>query len=183
MKKFLLVATAAMLATAPAHAAQDSFDISATVAKTCTMDNINDINLGTLDINTAAGPNALVLTELLAAESAGEFWLSCNDSNKMTVTSANNGRLKNQTRSVSATDDPGFTDQLVYELNAQNYRDGFFATQPGFAGGISFGQGTPRAAIHRKINMRARTSALANFGARPLAGAYQDTVTVAVTTI
>ena len=53
MKKLLLAATATavMLSSAPAFAANndsDTFDINASVAKTCTMENINDISLGTL---------------------------------------------------------------------------------------------------------------------------------------
>ncbi|HWV61776.1 MAG TPA: hypothetical protein VN034_14025 [Sphingopyxis sp.] len=177
-----MAALSAMLST-PAFAADsdsESFDITANVAETCTMEGISDIELGALSINTNAGSTALFLNGL-SADNAGEFWLSCNESNRMSIVPTL-GRLKNQTRSVQPGDDNGFKDTINYSVAALNYRNGFL--QPSFNSltGPLF-QNLQRGAIHRKIDMGAVVTGLDNFDARPLAGTYKDTVTVTVTTI
>lgn len=184
MKKLALVAAAAAMISTPAFAApsdSESFDINASIPETCTMEGINDINLGEISINTAAGSNALLINSLLDTGKAGNFWLSCNENNRMTFTQAN-GVLKNQTRSVGSGDDAGFKDTINYVVNAVNYKSGFFALQPGCISGVGCASAN-RGAIHRKIDMRASVSAIGQNGLRPLAGEYQDTVTVTVTTI
>lgn len=166
----------------PAFAApsdSESFDINASIPETCTMEGINDINLGEISINTAAGSNALLINTLLDTGTAGDFWLSCNENNRMSFTQAN-GVLKNQTRSVGSGDDAGFKDTINYVVNAVNYRNGFL--QPGCISGLGCASAT-RGAVHRKVDMRASVSAIGQNGLRPLAGDYQDTVTVTVTTI
>lgn len=183
MKKILSLAVASTAVMAvPAFAADtatDDFNINASVAEVCTMEGINDIDLGEISVRTTAGSSALLINTLLETETAGRFWLSCNENNRMTLTPTN-GVLQNTTRSVSPGDDPGFKDTINYVVNAVNYRNGFF--QPGCAsnvGCVSFSRG----AIHRQVDMRATVSAFGNQDGRPLAGDYQDTVTVTVTII
>jgi spore coat protein U-like protein len=182
MKKILFV-SAAMLAATPAFAAPsatDDFAVTAAVAKACTMENIADINLGNLPIRLTAGADALKINGNTTG-SAGLFYLSCNDTNSMTIVSANNGRLVNQTRSLDSGDDPTYTDRLRYRLFAVNYRNS--GGQPGFIGGTPQNQTGTRGAIHRQINMTASVLQSTDDHLRPLAGNYQDTVTVTVTTI
>lgn len=184
MKKFLLAATAAaMLSSTPAFAQAsdtDDFDINANVAEACTMENIADIDLGTLSINTTAGSNALYINGP-AANTTGTFWLSCNESNRMTLVPTA-GVLENTTRSVQPGDDAGFKDEINYSVAALNYRNGLL--QPAYNSllGPVF-QNLTRGAIHRQVNIGAAVTALENLDGRPLAGTYTDTVTVTVTTI
>jgi spore coat protein U-like protein len=188
MKFSRLIAATAVASTAvlsaPAFAApvSDSFDINANVAETCTMEGINDIELGTLSINTNAGSNALFLNGA-SADNAGNFWLSCNDTNRMSIVPTN-GKLVNQDRSLQPGDDAGFKDTINYSVAALNYRSGLFATQPAYNSllGPLF-QNQSRGAIHRQIDMGAAVTLLGNLDARPLAGTYKDTVTVTVTII
>lgn len=182
MKKIAFVAAAAALLSTPAMAAPsdtESFDINASIPETCTMEGINDINLGEISINTTAGSNALLINTLLDTETAGDFWLSCNENNRMSF-SQTNGVLKNLDRSVAPGDDAGFKDTINYVVNAVNYRNGLL--QPGCVSGLGCSTAT-RGAVHRQIDMRASVSAIGQGGLRPLAGNYQDTVTVTVTTI
>lgn len=186
MKFSRLIATAAVAstamfsATAFASPVSDSFDINANVAETCTMEGINDIELGTLSINTNAGSNALFLNGA-SGENAGSFWLSCNDTNRMSIVPTN-GKLVNQDRSLQPGDDAGFKDTINYSVAALNYRNGFI--QPAYDSLLgSLAQNLSRGAIHRQIDMGAAVTFLSNLDARPLAGTYKDTVTVTVTII
>ena len=187
MKKLLLAATATavMLSSAPAFAANnasDTFDINASVAKTCTMENINDISLGTLDINTNAGNSALYLTDIKTA-GTNSFYVSCNDTNSMTISSANAGQLKTTTPLTGA--DAGFKNTLNYSLGAENYRNGGQLQQPGFRrtlfGLLQLNNGASRGALHRQVKFNALIDPLNNLDARPVAGTYTDTITVTVT--
>jgi spore coat protein U-like protein len=183
MKKLFAVAAMSAMLSTPAFAADsdsESFDINANVAETCTMEGISDIDLGTLSINTTAGNNALFLNGA-SADNAGEFWLSCNDTNRMTIVPTL-GKLKNTTRPLGAGDDAGFKDTINYTVAALNYRNGFL--QPSYNSLLGpLLQNQSRGAIHRKIDMGAAVTLLGNLDARPLAGVYKDTVTVTVTTI
>lgn len=183
MKKLFAVAALSAMLSTPAFAADsdsESFDINANVAETCTMEGISDIELGTLSINTNAGSNALFLNGA-SADNAGEFWLSCNESNRMSIVPTL-GKLKNQTRTLQPGDDAGFKDTINYSVRALNYFNGGAGPEHNSANG-STGQNTIRGAIHRQVELRARVRANENTDARPLAGEYQDTVTVTVTTI
>lgn len=182
MKKFALAMAAAAVVSTPAFAADtatDDFVINASIPETCTMEGISDINLGEISISTNAGSGALLINTLLDTGTAGEFWLSCNENNQMSF-SRTNGVLKNMTRSLSPGDDAGFKDTINYAVNAVNYRNGF--VQPGCVSGLPC-LSLSRGAIHREINMRASVSGIGQNGLRPLAGNYQDTVEVTVTTI
>lgn len=185
MKKIILAsaATAIMMASAPAFAANtdnDSFDINASVAKTCTMENINDIALGTIGVSTTAGSGALVITGTNSG-SSNQVYVSCNDTNAMTVVSTNGGKLK--TGPIPAGSDPVFTNELTYYGGAANYLNGL--PGPGFVGAAGNGVPFLRGAIHKQVRFDVGLdglAALANFGKRPIAGVYTDTITVTVTT-
>lgn len=186
MKKFLFAATAAsvMMAT-PAFAANidsDTFDIDAAVAQTCTMENITDIQLGVVDVNTNAGSAALFVTGTATA-STNSFYVSCNDTNSMTISSLNNGKLVTTTPLTGA--DNGFKNTLNYSLAASNYRNGGLLSQPGFRrtlfGLAQINNGASRGALHRQVNFNALVDPFNNSDGRPVAGIYSDTVTVEVT--
>ena len=53
-----IICGAASIAT-PAFAANDSFQITATVTPHCAMEDVKDISFGALPINTTAGANAI----------------------------------------------------------------------------------------------------------------------------
>ena len=184
MNKFLIASLGAMLAATPAFAADsdnESFDINANVAETCTMEGISDVDLGTLSINTTAGSNALFINNT-SDEDTNQFWVSCNESNRMLI-DADLGVLKNTTRTLQAGDDAGFKDTINYSVYALNYLNNSTSSPGHSSANGSFGQNTTRGAIHRQVELRARVRANENTDARPLAGEYQDTVTVTVTTI
>lgn len=184
MKKIILAsaATAIMMASAPAFAANtdsDGFDINASVAKTCTMENINDVALGTIGVSTTAGSGALVLTGSNTA-SSNPVYVSCNDTNAMTVVSTNGGKLK--TGAIPSGSDPVFTNELFYAAGAGNYLNGL--PGPGFVGPIGNGIPFIRGAVHKQVtfDVNLGAAALLNFNKRPIAGVYTDTITVTVTT-
>lgn len=183
MKKLIIASFLATAIAAPAFAnpATDSFDINASVTSTCTMEGITDVDLDTLSISTTAGAGALLINNTSFEETA-PFWLSCNESNRMLLTAAA-GVLRNQDRQfVPGVDDSGFKDTINYSVYALNYFSN--GAGPEFKSGTgSTGQNTTRGAIHRQVEIRARVRANENTDARPLAGRYEDTVTVAVTTI
>ncbi len=182
MKKILMATAALAVISSPAFAnpAEQSFEINAQVPEACTMEGINDIELGTLSINTNAGSTALFINGP-AANSTGSFWLSCNETNRMALVPAA-GRLVNQDRSVEGGDDAGFKDTINYSVAALNYRNGIL--QPAFNSltGPLF-QNLTRGAIHRQVNIGALVTAIENLDGRPLAGTYTDTVTVTVTIV
>jgi spore coat protein U-like protein len=185
MKKMLFASAAAMMIATPAFAsdtATDDFNVNAAVAEHCTMQDINDINLGNLPINLTAGALALLISGP-SAGSSNSFWVSCNETNLMTLDPLN-GRLVGSRSFQPGVDDPGFKDTINYTVTALNYRSGLFAVQPGHSSVLgAFGQTAPRGAIHRQVTMAVAITALGNLDGRPLAGDYQDTVTVTVSTI
>ena len=183
IKKLLTASLGVIVAATPAFAnpAEDSFNINGSVTSTCTMEGISDIDLDVLSISTTAGSGALLINATTAEETS-PFWLSCNETNRMLI-SADAGVLENQDRSYQpGIDDPGFKDTINYSVYALNYFNS--GAGPEFKSGSgSTGQNTNRGAIHRQVEIRARVRANENGDARPLAGRYEDTVTVTVTTI
>jgi hypothetical protein len=194
MKKLLIAASfAAMFAATPAFAqASDdaAFQITASVPGTCTIGNPGTIALNSLNVNTTAGANALTLINNgnsgYVANSTNNFWVSCNDVNKMTITSANNGRLVRAGAAPTAAEAAqGFTDRIAYHVGATNYRPGVdWQYQPTLNEGSNNNyMNSTRGAIHQEVGMQARIGSSgnsANVGKRPLAGTYSDTVTVTV---
>lgn len=181
MKKLLLAASAAALvATTPAVAAptdSDDFIINATVENACTMQNINDINLGNIAVNLTAGASALLINSNTSANS-NSFWLSCNDDNTLTIDA---DAVMTGSRGLLPGDDAGFKNTINYRVTANNYLNS--GPQPGFA---SVGGLTPtasRGAAHRTVTMQAQVLATDNTDARPVSGNYTATVEVTVSTI
>lgn len=194
MKKLLIAASsAALFAATPAFAqASDdaSFQITASVPGTCTIGNPGTIALNSLNVNTTAGATALTLVNNgnsgYAANQSSNFWVSCNDVNKMTLTSANNGRLVRAGNAATPAETAqGFTDRIAYHVGATNYRPGVdWQYQPTLNEGSNNNyMNSTRGAIHQEVGMWARIGTSgnsANVGKRPLAGTYSDTVTVTV---
>lgn len=186
MKKIVLTATAATMAIAtPAFAADtatDSFVVSASIPPTCTMENVNDINIGDLAINTTAGPNALTMnTAVTGSKSATSnlVYLSCNDTNTMALSST--GPLVNSANVPTAEElADGFTNQIHFRVYVNNYGPGTGNARRQFRStGLQFNNGA-RAAMHRQISFVGSVDYDDNNGVRPLAGTYSSTVTATV---
>ena len=146
------------------------------------MEDITDVDLGEVDIVQSSGPDGLILNSN-ATGAADEFWFSCNDTNQLTMESANQG-LQNQDRTLTDADDDGFTDKLFYNLRLDNYiadvgNPGQPKLETNEASTKTF---DPRGALHRLVQPTV-TILRANNPDRPLAGDYQDTVTISVTTL
>ncbi|MGB3625039.1 MAG: hypothetical protein WA989_04405 [Henriciella sp.] len=187
MKIKLLTATAGVIALAmPAFAASssESFDVEASVPESCLMEDIGMVDLSELDIVRSSGPDALSL-ESNATGNGGDFYLSCNLENSVTISTANGG-LTNSTRSLDADDDPVFTDTIEYRVRLDNYVDGGNGAQPKLTtkdGGAGYSTtSAQRGAIHRQVQAQV-TILRADNPLRPLAGDYSDTVTVEVSTL
>lgn len=191
MKKIFLAASALSLIAAPAFAqavSTQTFDVTASVPGTCTIGDPATIVLGALGVNATAGSTALTLTSngAYVADKTENFWVSCNDTNKMTITSANNGNLiRSGAAPTTAEAAQGFTNLIAYHIGATNYRPGVdWQYQPTLNEGTNNNyMNSQRGAIHQEVGMRARIGAAGNsknVGKRPLAGNYTDTVTVTV---
>lgn len=187
MKKIILAASALTLIAAPAFAQSSStqtFDVTASVPGTCTIGDPATIALSALGVNATSGADALTLTG--GVQKDENFWVSCNDTNKMTITSANGGNLIRTGAAPTATEaSQGFTNLIAYHIGATNYRPGVdWQYQPTLNEGTNNNyMNSTRGAIHQEVTMRARvvtTGNSKNVGKRPLAGNYSDTVTVTV---
>jgi spore coat protein U-like protein len=181
MKK-ILFATAAVLVATPAFAADtdsDSFNINASVEQACTMQGISDINLGDLSVNTTAGSSALLINAV-SGSTSNSFWLSCNDTNTMTLDA--DATLVGD-RGLLPGDDAGFTNNINYGVSAVNYLNTGPLTQPRWHSNTGYANnGASRGAIHRQVTMQAAVRPEDNT-LRPVAGNYTANVTVTVTTI
>ena len=189
MKKiaFAMIAMSTAFAT-PAYAAPsatDSFEVSGHVLKTCTMENLNDIPLGIISINTTAGQNALLINHDASAN-GNQAWLSCNDNNQMSISFTGGAvpLLRSDTRDfIPGVDDPGFKDTINYRLDVNNYKSSGAQPFCRSVGTPGCHLVTPRGAVHRQISFTATVPAADNQDARPLADTYRDIVTVTVSTI
>lgn len=181
MKKILAVAAAsvAMIAT-PAFAANDSFQITASVPATCTMEGVNDISFGALPINTTAGNNALLLSGSSQVRQGNLFRVSCNEANTLSM---NPDQQLQGSRPLRAQDDRvNFTDKLNYSVRTSGWkalsdiltiRELSFNSQ-GRANVLS---NSRNGTIHRSIRMEAEINPAEN-ALRPVAGTYTGNVTV-----
>ncbi|WP_170003310.1 spore coat protein U domain-containing protein [Pseudopontixanthobacter vadosimaris] len=185
MKKIVLcaVASTAFISTsafAQSNTTTDTFVVTANVTPTCVMENVQDIDLGALKIVTTAGSNALVFGNGSKSATSNAAYLSCNDTNAMTITS--DGALKNA-RGVTADESAdGFSDRVDFRVYANNYgaatgnaRQTYFSRNGG-----SQRNADPRGALHRQISFQGSVDYDDNRGFRPIAGAYSSTVTVTV---
>ena len=187
MKNILMAASALTLIAAPAFAQNtQTVDVTATVPGVCTIGDPATIALSSLGVNTTSGANALTLVNSgsYVANQTQNFWVSCNDTNKMTITSANQGNLVRTGAAPTAAEAAqGFTNQIAYHIGATNYRPGVdWQYQPTLNEGSNNNyMNHTRGAIHQEVGMQVRIGANAkNAGKRPLAGAYTDTVTITV---
>ncbi len=187
MKKLLVAVAASALFVTPAFADPSddtSFDINASVPAACTIGNPGDFDMGELDIVLTAGSGALTLAALgtNGVRTTQNMWVSCNDVNRMTITSANNGKLIRDGAAPTAEEAAeGFTNLISYAVTATNYGP-VASQQPSLSNGNPFFQNLVRGAIHKEVGMRVliRSSDGNNATRRPLAGDYSDTVTVTV---
>ena len=186
MKKISLFAAAAVaVAAAPAFAqsetSSESFTVSAEVPQVCAMADIDDVDLGELDINTASGPNSLSLLSN-ATGSSNDFWISCNDANTLTLSSENQGMI-NVSRGAPNGDDAAlFTNRIFYNLRLNNFTDGPNSAQPNLQTVDGASTSTAGTEIHRQVRaaitvLRAQNPLLF------LAGEYEDVATVEITTL
>lgn len=183
MKKLLLVAVASTaFAATPAFAQSntttDTFVVSATVAPTCTMENVQDIALGNLLINTAAGPNALLFGNGSKSATSNQVYLSCNDTNTMALSAL---PLANTRTPTAEETTDGFDNEVDFRVWANNYGVSTAALRREFrtAGNQQRNTGA-RHAMHRQITFTGSVDYDDNRGFRPLAGTYSSTVTVTV---
>jgi len=179
MKKMILASAAAMLVASPAFAANsatDDFQINAQIPETCTMQNVNDVNLGALNISTTAGNGALLLSSD-ATQNTNQFWVSCNKQNQMTLSGPTT--LQGSRAFQAGVDDAGFTDKLNYRVEALNYLTS--GAQPSFSSVNGAQNQTSRGPVHRQVRLAAKVLSSENT-LRPLAGNYTGTVTVTVQT-
>lgn len=188
MKRLLCAAAAAALFVAtPAFADPSddtSFDINASVPAACTIGELGDYDMGELDIVLTAGSGALTLAALGSngVVRTQDFWVSCNDTNRMSITSANNGKLIRDGAAPTAEEAAeGFTNLISYAVTTTNYLPTPYQ-QPSLSDGTAWHQNNTRGAIHKQVTMLARVTSLngQNSTRRPLAGDYSDTLTVTV---
>lgn len=184
MKRIVIAAAALSAFAAPAFAQTStdttSFEVTATVPDVCTMGTAGNIALGAQSVNTTTGIDALLLNANDVGSSAA-FWLSCNDSFTLTMSSLNQGL---ETANAPSGDDAAlFTDTLHYRLRLIDFNDGGQGAQPLLATidntTRDFASGGPR---HRQVNAQV-TVLQADNALRPMAGSYTDTATVTVTTL
>lgn len=189
MKKMFYAASAvAMFAATPAFAQasdQENFDITASVPGTCTIGNPGAFDMSVLNpVTTAGAANTLTLASIGIVSKTQKLWISCNDTNKMTLSSLNDGRLVRQGAAPTEDEEQqGFTNRIGYAVSPVNYIPGAAASvQPSLSNGAPFHQQKTRGAIHQEVDMQVRVRATdgANSTKRPLAGTYKDTVTVTV---
>lgn len=176
------LALSILLSASPAfaQAMNDSLRITGDIPPTCAMEAIDDIALGALVVAAGSGMSSLQIAGSVRGESS-DFRVTCNESNVMHLVPAE-GRLVNVDRAVSATDDAGFTDRINYRVRVLGYQNDVSVPAPSYRSGEGLaGQDRPRGALHGRVRMAASVEAADNAGLRPIAGRYQDSVTVTVT--
>ena len=184
MKKILLTATAATTFIAmPAFAADtttDTFVVSASVPPTCTMENVNDINIGALRIITTAGANALTFVNGSDGATSNQVYLSCNDTNTMALSAT--GPLTNSANVPTAEEiADGFRNEIDFRVAVNNYGAGTGNARREYRTFNNQQRNTgARPALHRQISFFGYVDYDDNRNFRPLAGTYASTVTATV---
>lgn len=117
MKKLLVcavVAPAAMFAAAAqaAPTSSEDLEIRASVLPECSLADLAPVNFGSLAINTAAGPDALLLTGT-RQDSGQQVWTSCNYAATISIEGQ---PMVNQDQSNTGPDAGDFTDRLNYRI-------------------------------------------------------------------
>jgi hypothetical protein len=117
MKK-LLLATAvvpfvfAATAAGAADTSSEDLEINAVVLQECSLADLAPVNFGTLAIDTAAGPNALLLTGT-RQDSGQQAWTSCNYAATITIEGQ---AMENLDQQNTGPDSGDFTDKLNYRI-------------------------------------------------------------------
>lgn len=185
MRKILLLAAAgAVLGAFPAHAAptaSDEITISASVAPECTLqDDLGSIDLGTLPINAAPGPDALKLVGTTTG-SIPNVWMSCNTQATITLKSMNGGLVSAARAADPSNGISGFTNLITYRAQIDDGTYQMSLTTTGVAGESVAATGP---AFHAQVTIRAQVMAAANAGRRPLsANDYEDILVLTLTAI
>lgn len=182
MKKILFASAAAVFMAGPAFAADnDSVDviINATVPEECSIEDINPINLGEIDIVTSAGANALQI-EGRTQQDANLVWVSCNFTNQMTLETPTPLESASTAGLGAMTGSQPFTNQINYRFRAQNFGNSPEAR--------SLDQrilvGRAEKPVHKQIRFRAIVDPADNVGIRPYAATdYTAIATVSITTL
>jgi hypothetical protein len=180
-KMFAFGAVAVAFAASPALAANDSFQITATVASHCALEDVQDISFGALPINTTAGANALLLSGNQTRQ-GNLFRVSCNEANTLSMNP--DAKLRGS-RALTAQDDRvNFTDELNYRVRTSGWKalsDILTIRELSFqsTGGVNLLSNRRNGTIHRQIRMEADILAADN-PLRPVAGTYTGNVTVDV---
>lgn len=117
MKKFAIAAAAAPLAliatgASAADTASEDLEIRATVLPECSLADLTPVDFGTLAINTASGPDALLLTGT-RQDSGQQAWTSCNYAANITIEGQ---PMQNQDQDNTGPDAGDFTDELNYRI-------------------------------------------------------------------
>ena len=184
MKKLLIASAAVSMIATPAFAGDtDSkdFDINARVTQECSIENPSNVNLGSLKIDRAPGPNALKLTE--TATDTQNIWMSCNYNADISL-QADNRYL---TTGGTVTDTAQFTNRLAYRValmpsngtafNGYNSWAPFVKPQPTTqSAGSEFHD-------NASLTVTMPHYEYGNQTKRPIAGDYTDTVTITLGTI
>ena len=181
MKKLLLVSMPLLIA-APAFAANtdsDDVNVTATVAKECSIENIDTVALGDISIVETPGANALQVLNGASADAA-PIWVSCNYTNKMTLSTPTPLVAASAAGLGKATGSQDFTNEIHYHFRAVNY-----ANSPDANSKTNTSVGSNNSApIHKQVTFRAYVNAADQNGARPYAADdYKATATISITTL
>lgn len=179
MKKTVLAAAAASIALAtPAIAAETAskdFDIKASVAPECSIENPSNQTYA-IEIDRSAGEGALLMTA--GASSVDRLWMSCNYNADITVDAT---PLLNDD-GLADNDPNDFTDQLVYDLTLENESKSSGGPFPKFAikvnGPKTVTQPTA-GAFHENAHLAVQIKP-ANNPKRPVAGDYNAVATISL---
>lgn len=186
MKKITLALAASSVAfAAPAFAqsetSSESFTVTAEVPQVCAMADINDVDLGELDINRSSGSEAL---SLLSNEtgSSNDFWISCNDATSLTLSSANQGMINLDRGAPTGDDADLFTNKINYNFRLLNFTDANRSAQPVLRTDRQASATFAGTEIHREVT--ASITVLRDDNPLLLlAGDYEDVATVEITTL
>ncbi|RJY09198.1 hypothetical protein [Aurantiacibacter aquimixticola] len=178
MKKLILAGAGAVVAfsSTPALAdptASEDLDISATVLPECSLADLSPVDFGNLAIDTASGPDALLLTGD-RYDSGQQTWTSCNYAATITISGT---PMENQDQVNDGPDAGDFTDELHYRItwrsdNANDFLQANLRTTDGSS--VSRAQ---NGAFHNNAIVNTALTVSDN-PLRPLSGTYTATATL-----
>jgi type 1 fimbria pilin len=179
VKKIILAAMAVSMVSAPAMAADTDtkdFDINARVTPECSIENPSNINMGSLSINRAPGPDALLLNEV-AQSAVQNVWVSCNTLASIQLLTENRGLVT----TAPVTDTAQFTNKIFYGIRFEPSTSGAFNGFDSYKPRVQSPNQAPRAQtkeFHDNAELQITLEALNVNNKRPVAGTYTDTVTI-----